>query len=69
MSRSQVRENEPQQKGYRNHLVDADLLLPLDTRAVYGNGHLGESVVMDMTRQEFYELREDLTDRLPDPFV
>jgi RimJ/RimL family protein N-acetyltransferase len=38
-------------------------------RAVYRNGHLGESVVMDMTRQEFYELREDLTDRLPDPYV
>ena len=38
-------------------------------RSVYREGRLGGSVVMDITRQEFYELREDLTDRLPDPFV
>ena len=38
-------------------------------RSVYRNGQLGEKVVMDITRQEFYELREELTDRLPDPFV
>jgi RimJ/RimL family protein N-acetyltransferase len=37
--------------------------------SVYRDGQLGGSVVMDLTRQEFYELREDLTDRLPDPFV
>jgi RimJ/RimL family protein N-acetyltransferase len=38
-------------------------------RSVYRNGQLGEKVVMDITRQEFYKLREELTDRLPDPFV
>jgi hypothetical protein len=30
---------------------------------------MGGSVVMDMTRQEFYANRDDLEDRLPDPFV
>lgn len=38
-------------------------------RSIYRNGQLGGSVVMDITRQEFYALRDDLTDSLPDPFV
>lgn len=38
-------------------------------RSIYRNGQLGGSVVMDITRQEFYARREDLTDNLPDPFV
>lgn len=37
--------------------------------SIYRNGRLGGSVVMDITRQEFYESHDDLTDRLPDPFA
>ena len=37
--------------------------------SIYRNGQLGGSVVMDITRQEFYESRDDLIDTLPDPFV
>lgn len=38
-------------------------------RSVYREGQLGGAVVMDMTRQEFYASRPDLTDALPDPFI
>lgn len=37
--------------------------------SIYRQGRVGGSVVMDMTRQEFYANRDDLEDRLPDPFV
>ncbi len=37
--------------------------------SIYRNGQIGGSVVMDMTRQEFYAMRDDLEDHLPDPFV
>jgi RimJ/RimL family protein N-acetyltransferase len=37
--------------------------------SIYRKGQIGGSVVMDMTRQEFYALRDDLEDHLPDPFV
>jgi RimJ/RimL family protein N-acetyltransferase len=37
--------------------------------SIYRDGQLGGSMVMDITRQEFYATRYDRTDNLPDPFV
>lgn len=37
--------------------------------AVIRNGRLADTVGMDLLREEFYDQREDLTDRVPDPFI